>query len=178
LAQGIGFKEVGKLLSKQKINPAQIITKESIGIGKTASVDLFGYDFVGLGIKLLVYYGVALIFGKFMETVFFGQGLFLQLGKLLGFDIPNGEELPASLKQLFTTGYQGFKYWDIIKVVGIVLVIAEFLRYTSANRKVGSPSSPMTIGIFLLITIALTLTTVPELWKRIKGTDFNLESFR
>lgn len=178
MVQGIGFKEVGKLIKMGKLAPQQLIAKETVGVGKAVSNDLFGYDFMSLGIKLLVFYGVALIFGKFMETVIWSRGIFATIAPLFGFKIPKSEELPTSLIKLFTEGYKGFKYWDVVKIVGVILVIAEFLRYTGQNKKSGSSSSPMTIGIFILIISALTVTTVPELFKRLKGTDFNLESFR
>ena len=114
-----------------------------------------------------------------MEAIIFSRGAFVILANTLGFNIPNVDQFPQSLKDLFgETGIKGFKFWDIIKIVSILLVTAEFMRYVNTNKALGAKSSPMTIGIFTLIIVALGLTTVPELIQRVKGTDFNLESLR
>ena len=113
-----------------------------------------------------------------MEAVIFSRGLFTTVSNLFGFKVPQVDQVPDSLKKLFDDGLGGFKFWDIVKIVAILLVTAEFIRYTNTNRKMGSASSPMTIGIFVLLISALAITTIPELLKRLKETDFNLEKFR
>ena len=159
------------------VSPSATVTKSVIRSGKEASKEIFGYDFVGLIVKLAVFYGVALLFSKFMEGVIYARGAFVIIANTLGFNIPSGDQFPQSLKDLFgETGIKGFKFWDIIKIVSILLVTAEFMRYTNTNKALGAKSSPMTIGIFTLMIVALGLTTIPELIKRVKGTDFNLEA--
>ena len=161
------------------VSPSATVTKSVIRSGKEASKEIFGYDFVGLIVKLAVFYGVALLFSKFMEGVIYARGAFTIIANTLGFNIPSGDQFPQSLKDLFgETGIKGFKFWDIIKIVSILLVTAEFMRYTNTNKALGAKSSPMTIGIFTLLIVALGLTTIPELIKRVKGTDFNLEALR
>tara|TARA_R110000822_G_scaffold214401_1_gene349447 strand:- start:104 stop:646 length:543 start_codon:yes stop_codon:yes gene_type:complete len=161
------------------VSPSATVTKSVIRSGKEASKEIFGYDFVGLIVKLAVFYGVALLFSKFMEGVIYARGAFVIIANTLGFNIPSGDQFPQSLKDLFgDTGIKGFKFWDIIKIVSILLVTAEFMRYTNTNKALGAKSSPMTIGIFTLLIVALGLTTIPELIKRVKGTDFNLEALR
>ena len=170
-----------KLIQKSgvaKLNPASAVATTGIQAGKQVSKEIFGYDFVGLIIKLFVFYAVAFVFSKFMEGVIYARGAFVIIANTLGFNIPTSEQLPQSLKDLFGEGVKGFKFWDIIKIVSILLVTAEFFRYVNTNKALGAKSSPMTIGIFTLIILALGLTTVPELIKRVKGTDFNLEALR
>ena len=114
-----------------------------------------------------------------MEAIIFARGAFVILANTLGYNIPNADQLPQSFKDLFgEKGVKGFKFWDIIKIVSILLVVAEFMRYVNTNKALGAKSSPMTIGIFTLIIVALGLTTIPELIQRVKGTDFNLEALR
>jgi hypothetical protein len=176
------LQQVSGILGKgviTKLNPASAVASGAIQVGKTVSKEIFGYDFVGLIVKLAVFYGIALIFAKFMEGVIFARGAFTIIANTLGFSIPTGDQLPQSLKDLFgETGIKGFKFWDIIKIVSILLVTAEFMRYMNTNKALGAKSSPMTVGIFTLLIVALGLTTIPELIKRVKGTDFNLESLR
>ncbi len=184
MAKGVSLQQVSQIIGQAikkgggKASVAQVVTKEGIGIAKTISTELFSFDFITLGLKLFVYFTVALIFAKFMEAVIFGQGIWIQLGRLLGFNIPKAAEIPEPLRKLFDQGISGFKYWDIIKIIAIILVIAEFVRYLESNKSSGRKSSPITMGIFVLIIIALSITTLPELFKRLKVTDFNLESLK
>jgi len=175
------LQQVSSILGKSaitKLNPASAVATTGLQVGKAASKEIFGYDFVGLLVKLFVFYAVAFVFAKFMEGVIYARGAFSIIANTLGFNIPTSEELPNSIKDLFGEGVKGFKFWDIIKIVSILLVTAEFMRYVNTNKALGAKASPMTIGIFTLIIVALGLTTVPELIKRVKGTDFNLESYR
>ena len=171
------LQQVSSILSKSaitKLNPASTVATTGLQAGKQVSKEIFGYDFVGLILKLVVFYGVSFIISKVMEAIIFSRGAFVVLANTLGYNVPNVDQFPQSLKDLFgEQGVKGFKFWDIIKIVSILLVVAEFMRYVNTNKALGSKSSPMTIGIFTLIIVALGLTTVPELIQRVKGTDFN-----
>ena len=120
-----------------------------------------------------MYFTGALIFAKVMEAIVFARGSFVLLANLLGFSIPKEEQLPQTLKDLFNGGIKGFKFWDVVKIVALLLVITEMMMYINQNRKVGSNPSPMTLGVFTLIIVSLGATTVPELVKRIKSADFS-----
>ena len=176
------LQQVSKILSKSaitKLNPATAIGSTAFQIGRDKAKENLGFDFVGLLVKLFVFYTIAFVFAKFMEGVIYARGAFTIIANTLGFSIPSNEQLPQSLKDLFgDTGVKGFKFWDIIKIVSILLVTAEFFRYVNTNKALGAKASPMTIGIFTLMILALGLTTIPELIQRVKGTDFNLEALR
>ncbi len=180
MASNISAKVLQKLLLKggTKLNPALAVAGIGIDTAKSASREIFGFDFVNLGLKLLVYFTVALIFSKVMEAIIFARGSFVLIANLFGFNIPKEEQLPQTLKDLFNGGIHGFKFWDIVKIVALLLVITEMIMYINQNRRVGSNPSPMTLGVFTLIIVSLGITTVPEIVKRIKGTDFNLESLK
>ena len=176
------LQQVSSILGKSaitKLNPASAVATTGIQAGKAVSKEIFGYDFVGLILKLVVFYGVALIIAKVMEAIIFARGAFVILANTLGYNVPSADQLPQSFKDLFSeTGVKGFSFWDIIKIVSILLVTAEFFRYVNTNKALGAKASPMTIGIFTLMILALGLTTIPELIQRVKGTDFNLEALR
>ena len=181
MAKGVSIKQISQVLGqaiKKGGTPQTIIAKEGIGQARQFATEQFGYDFVGLIVKLTIFFTVALVFAKFMEAVIFVRGGFVLLANVLGFQIPSAEQIPDSLKKLFNGGVGGFKFWDIVKLVAIALVVAEFVMYLSNQKNSGGKPSPMTIGIFVLIFSLLGITTVPELYKRIKGTDFNLEALR
>lgn len=177
MAKGVSIKQISQVLGqaiKKGGTPQTIIAKEGIGQARQFATEQFGYDFVGLGIKLFVFFTVTFLFSKFMEAVVFARGGFVVVANLLGFNIPKEDQLPDSLKKLFNGGISGFKFWDIVKLIAIILVVAEFIRYVNLPQK----SSPMTIGIFIAIVSLMGITTFPELVKRIKMTDFNLVSGR
>ena len=228
------LQEVSNILGKSatKLNPATAIAGGSIKAGKAVSKEMFGYDFVGLLMKIVVFFAVSylaeiFIRGKIaVEEVFTGTIEKIEAGKIVGegglilgsgsiagmvfsylYKSTTGQEynwidtspLDTStndsksknksglsnfwsnekIKQLFSEqGFHGLNYWSVIKIIVILLVIAEFSQYLKMNKNLGGKSSSFTIAIFTLIIIALGLTTVPDLIKRIKTTDFNLESYR
>ena len=176
MAKGVSFQQISQVLGQaiKKGTPQQVIAREAISQGQTFLNEKFGYDFVGLGVKIVVYFLITFLFAKFMEAVIFLKGGWVDVANLLGFSIPKADQVPESLKKLFDGGISGFKFWDIVKIILIILVIAEFIRYVNLPQK----SSPMTIGIFLGIISILAITTFPELVKRIKLTDFNLEAMK
>ncbi len=175
MANNISAKVLQKLLLKggTKLNPALAVAGLGIDSAKVASREIFGFDFVNLGLKLLVYFTVALILAKVMEAIVFARGSFVLIANLLGFSIPKEEQLPQTLKDLFNGGIKGFKFWDLVKVIAILLVITEMIMYVNQNRRMGSNPSPMTLGVFTLIIVSLGITTVPELVKRLKNADFS-----
>jgi hypothetical protein len=111
-----------------------------------------------------------------MEAVILGRGFYKTAASLFGYSIPSSTEFPKVITDLFgETGIKGFKFWDIVKLGAILMVLFEFMRYSKNNP---NTKSPLTIGIFVLLITILGLTTLPELIKRVKTTDFDLESLR
>ena len=229
------LQQVSNILGKSaitKLNPATAIAGGSIKAGKAVSKEMFGYDFVGLLMKIVVFFAVSylaeiFIRGKIaVEEVLTGTIEKVEAGKIVGeggvflgsssiagmvfsylYKSTTGQEynwidttpLDTStddsktnnksgfsnfwsnekIKQLFSEqGFHGLNYWSVIKIIVILLVIAEFSQYLKMNKNLGGKSSSFTIAIFTLIIVVLGLTTVPELVKRIKTTDFNLEALR
>lgn len=159
-----------------RVGASKIITDQITRQVKQQSIELFGYDFYGLAVKLLVFFTFAFIVAKIMEGIILVRGAFVIIANLFGFQIPSSEQIPDSLKRLFMDGYQGFKFWDIIKILALVLVIAEYFMYNESMKKNGGKVSPMTHGVFLVIVLSLSVTTIPEILQKIKKTDFNLAS--
>lgn len=151
-----------------KVNPTSLIASAVGGAVRNDLQERFNYDFIGLGVKFLIYFGTMFIFAKFMEGVIFLRGGFIVFASLFGITIPKADQVPQSLKDLFDGGIKGFKFWDIVKILAIVLLVAEFIRYMSNNQ--GTKASPMTIGIFLGIFVILSLITIPELKDRLQNT--------
>jgi len=176
---------LGKQFAKAagKSNPVSFAATETIATGKAISREVFGYDFVGLIIKLAIYFIIAYVFAKFMEAVVFVSSdplkstVFKIIFPLLGLLLPKPTDFPKQLTDLFDGGLGGcgLKFWDIIKILAIILVIAEVFRYMQAQKELGGKGSPLTFGVFTLIIIILGVTTVPELIERLKGCMMNKE---
>ena len=206
------LQQVSNILGKSpitKLNPASAIATTGIQTGKAISKEIFGYDFVGLLIKLVVFFAVAYLSEIFIKgkiavdniirnpdtpmavsSGFFGLSgiVFNYLYNTFKTDkedpvkedpIPSDFWSNEKIKQLFSeNGFHGFNYWSIIKIIAVLLVIAEFTQYLRMNKALGGKTSPLTIGIFTLLIVALGLTTVSDLIQRVKKTDFNLEALR
>ena len=110
------------------------------------SVDLFKYDFVNLITKLVIFFVFSYIIAKIFEAIIFGQGLVVSFVALFGLKLP--QSLPEPLVNFFQEGIKGFRYWDFIKVLAIMLVIMEAANWHEQQRKLGIKPSPMTLGVF------------------------------
>ena len=169
---------ISKLLKNAKLGQAGLaLTAAQVGKDELKALSLreYNYDFVGLVTKLVVYFTLSL-FAKFMEAVILGRGFYKTLATLFGYSIPASTEFPKFLVDLFgENGVKGFKFWDIVKIGAILMVLFEFMRYSKNNP---NTKNALTIGLFVGIIVALGLTTLPELIKRVKTTDFDLESLR
>ena len=175
----VAAKTIGTLLKNAKFGQAGIaLSAAQIGKDELKAISLreYNYDFVGLVTKLVVYFTLSILFAKFMEAVILGRGFYKTLAALFGYSIPASTEFPKFITDLFgENGVKGFKFWDLVKLGGILMVLMEFMRYSKNNP---NTKSPLTIGIFVLLITILGLTTLPELIKRVKTTDFDLESLR
>ena len=168
---------ISKLLKNAKLGQAGLaLTAAQVGKERLDLEREYNYDFVGLVTKLVVYFTLSLLFAKFMEAVILGRGFYKTLASLFGYNIPASTEFPKFLVDLFgEEGIKGFKFWDIVKIGAILMVLFEFMRYSKNNP---NTKNALTIGLFVGIIVALGLTTLPELVKRVKTTDFDLESLR
>jgi len=105
-----------------------------------------------------------------MEAVIFFRGGFTIIAGLFGITIPKKEVFPQPLIDLFDGGVSGFKYWDVIKVISVLMVVAEFMIYLQIKEESNKRFSPAAVGVFLLIGLILSLITFPELIQRIRNT--------
>ena len=130
------------------------------------SEELFQFDFLALTQKLVIYFVFAYLIAKVFEGIIFGQGLLLQFAALFGLKLP--QNLPEPIVNFFSNGIKGFKYWDFVKVIAIVLVLLEMNNYVEQRKRLNEQPSPMTLGVFIILLTGLTLITFPEIWSRIR----------
>ena len=158
------------------------------------SVQLFNYDFLNLIMQLVVYFGLAWLIGLVYQAksalgkpnpINTGIGAVAGIGgyiisSLIQHWVSTNQTTTASvrqpvLEQLFGDGYTigqtgvKIKYWDIVKIGAVLMVVWEWYNLDRANKANGGTVSPLTHGIFALITIGLGLWTLPQLLTMFKG---------
>ncbi len=170
------------------------------------AIEKFSYDFSGLAIRLALFFAVAFLIEIYFKSKIaidktirnpsttiinsFGLGgiLFNYLFNQFKEQADN-PEVPTpeasdffnneSLQKIFSPeGFHGFRFWDIIKIIAGILVLMEWNRFRNATQSSGGKVSPLTHGLFLLFVIGIGLSVVPDLVKKLKVTDFNLENLK
>lgn len=168
-AIGVG---ILKKIAAQAATSGASAASQASGLSK----EIFGYDFVGLITKIVIFNVIAYLFAKFMEAVILGtnftNSFVLGAARLFGVSLPTKTTLPAPIVELFETGYgeHKLKFWDFVKALTTLLIVFEAIQYYRANKALGGQVSPFTIGIFTLLTSAMALVTVPEIMQRLKGS--------
>jgi len=156
--------------AKEAVKISGVIARQSFKEGSKFSVEQFTYDFPGLFVKLFAFFIVAYAVNKIMEAVIFGTNLLFEFLKF--FKVTTPPVMPQWLVDFWTDGYKAgtivIKFWDIVKVVALVLVIYEWYSWYNAEKKQVMTPSPMTHGVFAIIVTALSLITFPEIWERVK----------
>ena len=139
----------------------QLITKGTKR-GQQISQELFGYDFIGLAVKLLVFSLLAITLDKLHFVINGSANIVGTIVSAFGYNLPVEE--PGFMKQLFSEeGFGGIKYWDLVKILLLGLIAFEMIRFVDAQKKLGGEASPITLGIFGLLIFGLASFTFPGL---------------
>ena len=157
--------------------PTSILAKQGAKQAQKVSVQYLGFDFVPLITSLFVFYVIAFVIAKFMQASQLASGGFMALSNLLGFKVPSSAELPDTWSKLFTeTGYKGFKFWDIINVTALLIVVVTALNFQKSTEATGAKVQPITWVIFGLLVGFITLTGVSKLVMKYSKNNFQREN--
>ena len=69
--------------------------------------------------------------------------------------------------KLFTTGYNGVAFWQILQISAILLVVFEYTQYDRSLKEKGEKPNATTQGLFLLIALSLSLMVFPQTIQKI-----------
>ena len=153
------------LMAKYGAEQASQISKKSLG-----------FDFIPLLTSLVLYYVIAFAFAKFMEASKFATGGILIIANLIGVNIPSSEELPNQWNRLFDeTGYNGIKFWDIINVVALLIVISTALNFQKNTEDSGNQVQLITWAIFAMIGGFIVVTGISKLVMKLQERNFQSE---
>ena len=76
------------------------------------------------------------------------------------FNIKFPDTLPEWLTKLFTTGYNGIAFWQILQVTAILLVIVEYMQYDRMLKEKDQKPNATSQAVFLIIAIALVINGI------------------
>ena len=133
---------------------------------KQYSVSVLGYDFIGLAMRLFLFLAVGvLVQAYFTATIAGGNWLNTVAGF---FNIKFPSTLPEWLTKLFSTGYKGIAFWQILQITAILLVVFEYMQYDRMLKEKGEKPNATTQAVFLMIALALSLLVIPETVQKFK----------
>ena len=133
---------------------------------KQYSVSVLGYDFIGLSMRLFLFLGVGvLVQAYFTATIAGGNWLNTVAGF---FNIKFPSTLPEWLTKLFTSGYKGIAFWQILQISAVLLVVFEYMQYDRMLKEKGEKPNASTSALFLLIALALSVMVIPETVQKFK----------
>ncbi len=139
----------------------------SAKVGQETLKQLAGYDFVGLLTRIVIFYVVALIIAKMFELIIFAQTGITKVANLFGIPLPT--HAPEVIRKLFAEGYQvgtiTVKWWDVIKILSVLLVTYEMILFMQEKKAMGLKASPTAIGIFVLIIAGLTVISFADIYQ-------------
>jgi hypothetical protein len=133
---------------------------------KQYSVSVLGYDFIGLSMRLFLFLGIGVLIQAYMSATIQGGNWLNSIAGFFNIKFPS--TLPEWLTRLFTTGYNGVAFWQILQISAILLVIIEYMQYERSLKEKGQKPNVTTQGLFLLIAGALALMVVPQTVQKFK----------
>ena len=149
------------------VAPLAIATgMKALSQSRQFSVSVMGYDFLGLLSRLAVFYLAAFIVNSYFVATIKGGMWLNSIGSLFGMKFP--ETLPEWVTQLFTTGYKGISFWQIIQIISVLLAVIEYFQYDKMLKLKGETANASTIAVFSIIALSLSLITFPTMIQKFK----------
>ena len=144
----------------------KLLLEEGLRRTKQYSVSVLGYDFIGLAMRLGLFLTVGvLIQAYFTATITGGSWLNIVAGF---FNIKFPDTLPEWLTKLFTTGYNGIAFWQILQITAILLVMVEYMQYDRMLKEKGEKPNATSQAVFLIIALSLSLMVFPQTIQKFK----------
>jgi len=157
--------------------PTAILARQGAKQASKISAQHLGFDFIPLITSLLIFYSIAFVFAKYMEGVQFATGGIRAIAGVLGYSMPSSEELPNTWTQLFSeTGFKGFKFWDIINVVAILIIVVTAFNFQKSTEAIPNAKvQPITWAIFAMLVSFIVITGVSKLVMKLQQRNFQSE---
>jgi len=144
----------------------KLLLEEGLRRTKQYSVSVLGYDFIGLAVRLGLFLTVGVLIQAYFTATIKGGSF---LNSIAGFfNIKFPDTLPEPITKLFTTGYNGIAFWQILQITAILLVVFEYSQYDRMLKEKGEKPNATSQAVFLIIALALSLMVFPQTIQKIK----------
>ena len=140
--------------------------KRGLKASRQYSVSVLGYDFIGLVGRLIVFFLAAFLINAYFQATISGNIWLNSLGSFFGMKFP--QSLPQWVTDLFTVGYHNINFWQIVQIIGIILVIVEYTQYDKKLKLQNEKPNATTTAVFAMLALGLSLITFPTMIQKIK----------
>ena len=145
---------------------AKEVLKKGLKSSREFSVSQLGYDFIGLFIRLAFFLLMGVLVQSYMTASIVGGNWLNSVAGFFNIKFPS--TLPEWVVKLFTTGYNGIAFWQILQISAILLVLIEYTQYDRMLKEKGQKPNVTTQGVFLMLGLALSLMVFPQTIQKIK----------
>ena len=140
--------------------------KRGLKASRDYSVSVLGYDFVGLISRLTIFFVTGFLINAYFHASIQGGIWLNSLAGFLGLKFPN--TLPDWTIKLFTTGYKGITFSQIIQIIAVLIVVIEYMQYERMLKQTNEKPNVTTGAVFAMIGLAISLLTFPQIIQKIK----------
>ena len=140
--------------------------KRGLKASREYSVSVLGYDFVGLISRLAIFFVTGFLINAYFHASISGGIWLNSLAGFLGLKFPN--TLPDWTIKLFTTGYKGITFSQIIQIIAVLIVVIEYMQYERMLKERQEKPNVTTGAVFAMIGLAISLLTFPQIIQKIK----------
>ena len=135
---------------------------------KQYSVSVLGYDFIGLSMRLFLFLGVGVLIQSYFTATIAGSGFIKTIAGFFNINLPPAISEDSPLYRLFTNGYNGIAFWQILQFAAILIIVFEYMQYDRMLKEKGEKPNASTTALFLLIALALSVMVIPETVQKFK----------
>ena len=140
--------------------------KRGLKASREYSVSVLGYDFVGLISRLSIFFVTGFLINAYFHASIQGGIWLNSLAGFLGLKFPN--TLPDWTIKLFTTGYKGITFSQIIQIIAVLIVVIEYMQYERMLKERQEKPNVTTGAVFAMIGLGISLLTFPQIIQKIK----------
>ena len=135
---------------------------------KQYSVSVLGYDFIGLAMRLFLFLGVGVLVQAYFTATIAGSGWLKTFAGFFNINLPPAIAEDSPLYKLFTSGYHGVAFWQIMQIIAVLLIVVEYMQYDRMLKEKGEKPNVTTQGVFLMAGLGLSLMVFPQMIQKFK----------
>ena len=140
--------------------------KRGLKASREYSVSVLGYDFIGLISRLAIFFLTGFLINSYFAATIQGGSWLNSLAGFFGLNFPT--TLPDWTIKLFTTGYKGITFSQIIQIIAVLIVVIEYMQYERMLKERQEKPNVTTGAVFAMIGLAISLLTFPQIIQKIK----------